>query len=238
MKITKKTLKTLWGIIISVVIISALSISMFFIFSQKQSLQSKPTLSLEKIFQLMGYTVHGHFLSRLYNYNELENLIVQKKDMKEIREMLGIPFAEGKDLSDMYDYIYVCNIDLLANLPPEYPRGFFLTFNKKGILISCSIEKDKIYAKQVLSDIAAERILHKGMSRQEIIQILGEPRRINYEDGYLNYFYLFDPAEITSVNANGEYNVAIDIYLKNGKLDNYKFVSLSSKNAMIPPRQW
>ena len=233
MNITKRTLKTLWGIIISVVIISALSISMFFIFSP-----NKPTLTLEKAFQLMGYTVHGHFLSRLYDYNELENLIVQKKDMKEIRKMLGIPFAEGKDPSDMYDYIYVCNIDLLANLPPEYPRGFFLTFNKKGILISCSIEKDRIYAKQILSEITAEKMLHKGMSRQEIIQVLGEPRRIKREDGCLNYFYLFDPAEITSVNANGNYDIAIDIYLKNGKLDSYEFVSSTSKNAMIPPWQW
>ena len=89
MKITKRILKTLWEIIISLVIISVLSVSIFFIFSP-----NKPKLTLEKAFQLMGFTVHGHFLSRLYNYNELENLIVQKKDMKEIRKMLGIPFAE------------------------------------------------------------------------------------------------------------------------------------------------
>lgn len=232
MNITKRTLKTLWGIIISVVIISALSISMFFIFSP-----NKPTLTLEKAFQLMGYTVHGHFLSRLYNYNELENLIVQKKDMKEIRKMLGIPFAEKTEFDGAYIYAYVTQINLLVDIAPGYARGFLLTFDKEGILASCSIERDRIYAKQILSEITAEKMLHKGMSRQEIIQILGEPRRINYEDGYLNYFYLFDPAEITSVNADGEYNVAIDIYFKNGKLDSYKFVSLSSKNAMIPPRQ-
>ena len=233
MNITKRTLKTLWGIIISVVIISALSISMFFIFSP-----NKPTLTLEKAFQLMGYTVHGHFLSRLYDYNELENLIVQKKDMKEIRKMLGTPFAEKKDFDGVYIYAYITQKDLLVDIAPRYARGFLLTFDKEGILASCSIERDRIYAKQILSEITAEKMLHKGMSRQEIIQILGEPRRINYEDGYLNYFYLFDPAEITSVNANGEYNVAIDIYFKNRKLDSYKFVSLSSKNAMIPPRQW
>ena len=232
MNITKRTLKTLWGIIISVVIISALSISMFFIFSP-----NKPTLTLEKAFQLMGYTVHGHFLSRLYDYNELENLIVQKKDMKEIRKMLGIPFAEKTEFDGAYIYAYVTQINLLVDIAPGYARGFLLTFDKEGILISCSIERDRTYAKQILSEITAEKMLYKGMSQKEIIQILGEPDFICRDDECINYLYSFDPAKITSVNANGEYNVAIDIYLKNGKLDSYKFVSFSSKNAMIPPRR-